>query len=111
MRSPGSVARPAQVAIAEIGLDMDRFPTPGHLCSWAKFAPGVSESAGKKKGAGGPGHGNPSLARVLGEAAVAAGRTDTFLGERYRRIARRRGKKRAIVAVGRSILALACHLL
>jgi transposase len=101
----------AQVAIAEIGLDMDRFPTPGHLCSWAKFAPGVSESAGKKKGAGGTGHGNPYLARVLGEAAVAASRTDTFLGERYRRIARRSGAKKAIVAVGRSILVIIWHLL
>jgi transposase len=57
------------------------------------------------------GHGNPYLARVLGEAAVAAGRTSTFLGERYRRIARRRGAKRAIVAVGRSILVIVWHLL
>ena len=57
------------------------------------------------------GHGNPYLARALGEAAVAAGRTNTFLGERYRRIARRRGKKRAIVAVGRSILIIVWHLL
>jgi transposase len=111
MRSPGSVARPAQVAIAEIGLDMDRFPTPGHLCSWAKFAPGISESAGKKKGTGGTGHGNPYLARVLGEAAVAASRTDTFLGERYRRIARHSGAKKAIVALGRSILVIIWHLL
>ena len=52
------------------------------------------------------GHGNPYLARVLGEAAVAAAKTDTFLGERYRRIARRRRKKKAIVAVGRSILVI-----
>jgi transposase len=105
----------AQVAIAEIGLDMTRFPTPGHLCSWAKFAPGVSESAGKKtgkkKGKGATGHGNPYLARVLGEAAVATGRTSTFLGERYRRIARRGGAKKAIVAVGRSILVIMWHLL
>lgn len=101
----------AQVAIAEIGLDMTRFPTPGHLCSWAKFAPGVSESAGKRKGAGATGHGNPYLARVLGEAAVAASKTDTFLGERYRRIARRGGVKKAIVAVGRSILVIMWHLL
>jgi len=101
----------AQVAIAEIGLDMTRFPTPGHLCSWAKFAPGVSESAGKKKGAGATGHGNPYLARILGEAAVAASKTNTFLGERYRRIARRGGAKKAIVAVGRSILVIIWHLL
>lgn len=101
----------AQVAIAEIGLDMARFPTSGHLCSWAKFAPGVSESAGKRKGAGATGHGNPYLARVLGEAAVAASKTNTFLGERYRRIARRSGAKKAIVAVGRSILVIMWHLL
>jgi transposase len=101
----------AHVMIAEIGLDMSRFPTPAHLCSWARLAPGVTESAGKKKGRGSTGHGNPYLARVLGEAAVTAGRTDTFLGERYRRIARRRGKKKAIVAVGRSILVIVWHLL
>jgi len=71
----------------------------------------VTESAGKKKGRGPTGHPNPYLARVLGEAAVTAGKTDTFLGERYRRIARRRGKKKAIVAVGRSILVIIWHLL
>ena len=96
----------AHVIIAEIGLDMSRFPTAGHLTSWAKFAPSVKESAGRKKGTGATGHGDAYLARVLGEAAVAASRTDTFLSERYRRIARRRGKKKAIVAVGRSILVI-----
>jgi transposase len=101
----------AQVIIAEIGLDMRRFPTPGHLASWARFAPGVKQSAGKTKGKNATGHGNPYLARVLGEAAVVAGRTDTFLGARYRRIARRRGAKKAIVAVGRSILIIVWHLL
>ncbi len=101
----------AQAIIAEIGVDMTRFPTPAHLCSWARFAPGISESAGRKKGGSGTGHGNRYLARALGEAAVSASRTDTFLGERYRRIARRRGKKRAIVAVGRSILVIIWHLL
>ena len=90
---------------------MTRFPTPAHLASWARFAPGVKESAGKQKGRGATGHGNRYLARVLGEAAVAAGQTDTFLGERYRRLARRRGKKKAIVAVGRSILVIIWHLL
>jgi transposase len=99
------------VILAEIGLDMTRFPTAAHLASWAKFAPGVKESAGRKKGTGATGHGNPYLARVLGEAAVSAGKTNTFLGERYRRIARRRGNKRAIVAVGRSILIIVWHLL
>jgi transposase len=90
---------------------MTRFPTAAHLCSWARFAPGVKESAGRKKGNASTGHGNRYLARVLGEAAVSAARTDTFLGERYRRIARRRGKKTAIVAVGRSILVIVWHLL
>ena len=108
---PGVERVAAHVIIAEIGLDMTRFATPNHLASWARFAPGVKESAGKKKGAGSTGHGNPYLARVLGEAAVCAGRTDTFLGERYRRIARRRGRKKAVVAVGRSILVIVWHLL
>jgi transposase len=101
----------AQTIVAEIGVDMGRFPTPSHLASWARFAPGVKQSAGKVKGKSTTGHGNPYLARVLGEAAVAAGRTNTFLGERYRRIARRRGTKKAIVAVGRSILVTVWHLL
>ncbi len=108
---PGVGVTAAQVIIAEIGLDMSRFPTPAHLASWARFAPGVKESAGRSKGNGSTGHGDPYLARVLGEAAVAASRTNTFLGERYRRIARRRGKKKAIVAVGRSILVIVWHLL
>jgi transposase len=108
---PGVGPATAHVIISEVGLDMTRFPTADHLASWARFAPGVKESAGKKRGAGHTGHGNPYLARVLGEAAVSAGKTDTFLGERYRRIARRRGNRRAIVAVGRSILIIVWHLL
>jgi transposase len=108
---PGVGQLAAHLLIAELGVDMTRFPTAGQLVSWAKFAPGVKESAGKPKGRGSTGHGNPYLARVLGEAAVAASKTDTFLGERYRRIARRRGAKKAIVAVGRSILVIAWHLL
>jgi hypothetical protein len=90
---------------------MTRFPTAGHLVSWARLAPGVKESAGKKKGKSSTGHGNPYLAPILGNAAAAAGRTGTFLGERYRRIARRRGSKRAIVAISRSMLVIIWHLL
>jgi transposase len=108
---PGIGRIDAAVIIAEIGTDMSRFPTAGHLASWARFAPGVRESAGKKKGKGATGDGNRYLARVLGEAAIGAARTDTFLGERYRRIARRRGPQKAMVAVGRSILVITWHLL
>ena len=71
---PGISLTSRSVILAEIGTDMGRFPTAGHLVSWAKFAPGVKESAGKKKGKGMTGHGNSYLARVLGNAAVGAGR-------------------------------------
>lgn len=108
---PGVGVTTAHAIIAEIGLDMTRFPTAAHLASWAKFAPGVKESAGKNKGNGSTGHGNRYLARALGEAAAGASRTSTFLGERYRRLSRRRGKKKAVVAVGRSILTIVWHLL
>jgi transposase len=108
---PGVGPTAAAVIIAEVGVDMTRFPTPAHLSSWARFAPGVKESAGRKKGTGATGHGDRYLARALGEAAVGASKTNTFLGERYRRVARRRGKKKAIVAVGRSILVIVWYLL
>jgi len=108
---PG-IGRPVAAQIlAEIGTDMTRFPTAGHLASWAKFSPTVKESAGKPKGSAATGRGNRYLARALGEAAVGASRTHTFLGERYRRIVRHRGKKIALVAVGRSLLVIIWHLL
>ena len=103
---PGINRAAAHAILAETGLDMSRFPTAGHLVSWAKYAPGVKESAGKKKGKNSTGHGNTYLARILGNAAAAAARTDSFLGERYRRIARRRGTTKANVAIGRSILVI-----
>lgn len=108
---PGIGRVAAAAILAEIGPDMSRFPTPGHLCAWARFAPGTKESAGKNKGRGSTGHGNRYLAKVIGEAVAGAAKTDTFLGERYRRLARRRGGKRAIVAVGRSMLVAIWHLL
>jgi transposase len=100
----------AQTIIAEVGLDMTRFPTAGHLVSWAKLTPRTMQS-GPRTRAGRTGKGNPYLKGVLGEAAAAAAKTDTFLGERYRRLVRRRGKLRALVAVARSILVIVWHLL
>jgi transposase len=101
----------AAVIFAEVGVEMTRFPIPTRLSSCARFAPGVKESAGSKKGAGVTGHRDRYLPRVLGDAVVAAARTLTFLAERYQRIARLRGKKKAIVAVGRSIRLIVWSLL
>ena len=100
----------AHVIIAEVGLDMTQFPTAGHLVAWTKLCPRTIQS-GPKSRAGKAGKGNPYLRRVLGEAAIAASKTDTFLGERYRRLVRRRGKLKALVAVAQSILVIVWHLL
>jgi transposase len=100
----------AQAIIAEIGLHMSTFPTAAHLVSWAKLSPRTIQSGAKNR-SGKTGKGNPYLKGVLGEAAAAAGKTDTFLGERYRRLARRRGKLKAMVAIARSILVIVWHLL
>jgi transposase len=100
----------AQAIIAEIGLDMSRFPTAGHLVSWAKLSPRTIQS-GTSSRSGRTGKGNPYLKGILGEAAAAAARTGTFLGERYRRIVKRRGKLKALVAVARSILVIIWNLL
>src|SRR5215468_10383958 len=107
---PGVGRTGAQELIAEIGVDMTRFPTAGHLVSWAKYAPKARQSAGRSKPSA-TGKGNPWLGATLGEAAISAARTKTFLGSRYHRLARRRGKQRALVAVGNSILTIAWHLL
>jgi len=108
---PGVSQVNAAAIIAEIGVDMTRFPTAGNLASWARYAPGVNESAGKSKGSSATGKGNRYLARALGQSAVAARRTTTFLGERYRRLARRIGAARAQTAIGRSMLVGIWHLL
>ncbi len=107
---PGIAEHTAQVIIAELGLDMAQFPTPGHLVSWAKLSPRTIQSGPRTRG-GKTGKGNPYLKGVLGEAAAAAAKTDTFLGERYRRLVKRRGKLKALVAVARSILVIVWHLL
>ena len=107
---PGIGARNAQAILAEIGLDMSRFPTPEHLVSWAKLCPRTIQS-GPVTRAGKTGKGNPYLKGALGEAAAAAAKTDTFLGERYRRVVKRRGKLKALVAVARSILVIIWQLL
>jgi len=100
----------AQELIAEIGVDMGRFASAAHLVSWAKFCPQVHESAGKTKPKG-RGKGNPWLAGTVGNIVATAARTDSFLGARYRRIANRRGKQKAMVATGNSVLVIVYHLL
>jgi transposase len=107
---PGINLAAAQVILAEIGLDMNRFPTPQHLCSWTRLTPQVLQSGARSRG-GKTSKGNPYLKGILGSAAAVAARSNTFLGERYRRIVKRRGKGKALVAVARSILVIIWHLL
>jgi transposase len=107
---PGIAEHTAQVIIAELGLNMAQFPTADHLVSWAKLSPRTIQSGPRTRG-GKTGKGNPYLKGVLGEAATAAAKTNTFLGERYRRLVKRRGKLKALVAVARSILVIVWHLL
>jgi transposase len=108
---PGVSPWVAQVIIAELGTDMSRFPTSGHAASWAGLAPGKNESAGRNHSAKTV-KGNRHLKAILVQAAQAVARSkDNYLSAQFRRIARRRGKKRAVVAVAHSILVIAYHLL
>ena len=106
---PGISADMAAAIIAETGLDMTRFPTAGHLVSWAGLCPRTIQSGPRTRQA--KNHGSTYLRGHLGQAAIGAANTATFLGERYRRIARRRGGAKAQVAVARSILVIIWHLL
>ena len=107
---PGISPDLARAIIAEIGLDMSRFPTAAHLVSWAGLCPSARQSGARTR-AGKKGQGDTWLRGALGQAANGAAHTATFLGERYHRIARRRGKTKAQVAVARSILVIIWHLL
>jgi transposase len=108
---PGLSTKSVEDLIAEIGLDMSAFPTEKHLSSWAGVSPGNHESAGKKK-SGRTTHGNKQVKAVITEVAWAATRTkNTFYSARYHRLAARRGKKRALIAVGHSILKSVYHIL
>ena len=108
---PGLGVTTAQDLIAEIGVDMSAFPTAGHLCSWARLTPRVTESAGKRKGKNATGRGNPYIGAALGEAAAGAARTRTFLAAKYQRLCRHMPKGKAQVAIMRTQLTAAHALL
>lgn len=108
---PGVKEQAAASIIAEIGVDMERFPTEAHLASWAGMSPGNNESAGKKKHCGTT-HGNKCLRATLTESGWAASRKkNTYLQSKYNSLVGRRGKKRALIAVGHKILIMCYHIL
>ncbi len=106
---PGIGLPTAHAIIAEVGVDVSAFPTPGHLASWAGLAPKARESAGRAK-PGKTAKGNRYLAGALGQVVLSQARTRTFYGARYRRIRASRGPQKAIVAVSRSVLTAIWHL-
>jgi len=111
MTIPGIGQRVAEIILAEIGADMSRFPSAAHLASWAGMCPGNGESAGKRH-SGRTRPGDAWLEAALNQAAWAASRSrKTYLSSQYRRLASRRGKKRAIVAVGHTMLVMIYHIL
>jgi transposase len=110
---PGIAERAAEVVISEIGVEMSRFPTAGHLASWAGLCPGKNESAGKHR-SGRTGKGSKELRAVLIECAWCAGRSDTYVGARFRRLHRRFGKnggKKAAVATAHTLIVIIWHVL
>jgi len=108
---PGVARQTAEIIVSEIGTDMSRFPTANHLAAWAGVAPGNNESAGKRH-SGKTRKGNKPLGAALTQAAQAAAHTkNTYLAAQFHRLAGRRGKKKAIVAVAHSILVIAYYLI
>ncbi len=107
---PGVSRRILWVLFAEVGIDMSRYPDAAHLASWAGMCPGQDESAGKRR-SGRTRPGNRYVREALVQAAHATARTNTYLGEQYRRLSKRRGSKRAAVAVGHSILVIYYHMI
>jgi len=107
---PGGGPDSVRAVLGEIGLDMSVFGTSARLCSWARVAPRTVQS-GRRNGRARTGKGNPYLKSALAQIATGAAKTDTFLGERYRRLIKRMPKAKALVALQRSILVIFFHLL